>query len=138
MNSGTSIYSSIIRNSQKLESTQKSINRRTNSIWLYSCNEYYWAIKRDSFTDTGNKRMMFKCIRLRERNQIQLHSVGFHLYEVWEQAELIYDTGNHNCDGLWVGDWIKECPMKHYGGCKCSLSWLGYGYTDIYTFIKNN
>ena len=69
MNTCTSIYSSIIHNSPKLETTQLSIIRSYKLGYIHA-KELLFSNKKDSVTDTCNKDD-FKSIRLRKTNEMQ-------------------------------------------------------------------
>ena len=73
------VHSSPIYNSQKLESTQMSLNRGmvTENVVIYSM-EYYSAIKNNEFMKFLDKWMYLEDIILSEVTQSQKKSLDIH------------------------------------------------------------
>jgi hypothetical protein len=73
------VHSSLIHNSQKLERTQMSLNRGTDTenVVIYTM-EYYSAIKNNEFMKFWGKWMYLEDIILSEVTQSQKKSLGMH------------------------------------------------------------
>jgi hypothetical protein len=74
------VHSTLIYNSQKLESTHMSLNRKwIQKIWYIYTMEYYSAIKNNDFMKLLGKRMELENIILNEVAQSQrTHMVCIH------------------------------------------------------------
>jgi hypothetical protein len=73
------VHSSHIYNSQKLETTQMSLNRGmdTENVYIYTM-EYYSAIKNNDFMKFASKGMELENIILNEVTQLPKNAHGMH------------------------------------------------------------
>ena len=71
-------YSSLICNSQKLETTQVSINWRMDQVWYIYTMRYYSAIKNKDIVKFAGKWMELEKIILSEVTQTQKDKHGMY------------------------------------------------------------
>ena len=74
----TCIHSSIIHNSQKVETTHMSIDRwMDNKTWYIQTMEYYLALKRKELLTYASTWMDLDDIMLSERRQLKRTNIGW-------------------------------------------------------------
>lgn len=85
-------HRSIIHNSQKLEATQMSINKRMNTVWSIHTMGYYTKIRRDEWLIHGwiSKTLCWA----KEVEPLKIYIMWFHLCEVLEQNFWIHGERN--------------------------------------------
>ena len=137
------VCKSFICNSQTLETTQISIDRRRDkSLYAHTMGNYS-AIKEQTNDANNNMEKLKKHvlnerhIRVHTKKKKRVHTVWFHLHTLQKQATLIYLDINQNGDCLWAGELTGREQKETFRGDGDVLYFnLGNGCVRFSEFIK--